>query len=189
MVVRGYVVIVYDQVGFGMRLREGADAFYRRHATLGASLLGKMVVDLRAMLDTIFCFSADGRESSKCYHSGSYNAVPASLIKAGLPTIDYGTIVVAGYALGGTVALHAAALDDRIAAVASLAGFTPFRSDLATRPTGGLARLARLHALVPKLGLFVGNESAVPYDYGDLLAARRLLFFSPLCVQIISCAG
>jgi dienelactone hydrolase len=57
-----------------------------------------------------------------------------------IPYIDPKRIYVAGFALGGTVALHAAALDDRIAGVASFAGFTPFRSDSLDKPTGGIRR-------------------------------------------------
>jgi dienelactone hydrolase len=55
--------------------------------------------------------------------------------------IDPKRIYVAGFALGGTVALHAAALDRRIAGVASFAGFTPMRNDSpgeARRVLGGL---------------------------------------------------
>ena len=42
--------------------------------------------------------------------------------------------------LGGTVALHAAALDSRIKGVASFAGFTPLRTDSLDKPTGGISR-------------------------------------------------
>ena len=89
---------------------------------------------------------------------------------------------MAGHALGGAVALHAAALDERVAAVASVAGFSPWRTDTADRPTGGLRRWSEMHALAPRLGLFVGNESAVPYDFNDLLRAvapRPTLLFTP----------
>ena len=41
----------------------------------------------------------------------------------------------------------------------------------ADKPTGGLRRLAEMHALLPRLGQFIGNEEQVPYDYGELLEA------------------
>ena len=44
--------------------------------------------------------------------------------------------------------------------VASVAGFTPMRTDSADRGTGGLARLASMHALAPRLGLYVGDEAS-----------------------------
>lgn len=61
-----------------------------------------------------------------------------------IPYIDLEKIYVAGFALGGTVALHAAALDEgrRIAGVASFAGFTPMRTDTSDKPTGGIRRCA-----------------------------------------------
>ena len=86
------------------------------------------------------------------------------------------------YSLGGTVALYAAALDARVTGVASIAGFTPMRTDLADRGTGGLARLAAMHALAPRLGLYVGDEASVPVDYDELLRAiapRPTLLYTP----------
>lgn len=50
-------------------------------------------------------------------------------------------IFLAGYSLGGNVALHAAALDARVAGVAAFSAFTPFRTDSNDRPTLGLRRL------------------------------------------------
>ena len=158
----GYVVFCFDMAGFGIRLREGGAAFYRRYPN-GASLLGKMVADVSALVDTIYCFTPTGRLSRKCFHAGSWNPSPAALEK--VPAIDYAHVLVAGYAVGGLVALHAAALDARISAVASLAGFTPMRTDNASRPTGGLRRLAEMHALAPRLGLYIGREDQLPYEY------------------------
>lgn len=48
--------------------------------------------------------------------------------------------------------------------------------------TGGLARNSRFHNLMPRLGLFVGNEARVPYDYDELIAAiapRPVMVVSP----------
>jgi len=68
------------------------------------------------------------------------------------------------------VALYAAALDDRIAGVASFCGFTPLRTDTDAKPTGGIRRLWELHGLQPRLGMYDGRESELPYDFEDVLA-------------------
>ena len=80
-----------------------------------------------------------------------------------IPEIDLDHVYIMGYSLGGNVALHAAALDDRVSGVAAFAAFTPFASDTAGKPTGGLRRLAEMHALLPRLGRYIGSESDVPY--------------------------
>jgi hypothetical protein len=56
------------------------------------------------------------------------------------------------------------------------------RTDTADRPTGGLARFSVERPLAPRLGLFIGREAQVPYDYDDLLAAiapRPVLVVQP----------
>ncbi len=88
-----------------------------------------------------------------------------------------------GYAMGGMVALFTASLDDRVAAVASVAGFTPLRTDTADRRTGGLARLSHLYGWLPKLGAFIGNERRIPVDFPEILAAiapRKTLIVAPI---------
>lgn len=96
--------------------------------------------------------------------------------------VDPQHISLFGYTVGGAVALHTAALDPRVKSVVSVSGFTPMRTDTATKPTGGLARFSIERPLVPKLGLFIGREAEVPYDYDDLLAAiapRAVLVVQP----------
>jgi poly(3-hydroxybutyrate) depolymerase len=101
--------------------------------------------------------------------------------------IDTSRIYLAGYSLGGNVALHAAALDDRVAGVASFAGFTPMRSDTADKPTGGIRRLYEMHALAPKLGLFADekggpSQTDIPYDYEEMIASlapKPVLLYTP----------
>jgi hypothetical protein len=176
----GFVVIAYDQIGFGIRLAEGGAAFYRRYPR-GASLLGKMVTDVSALVDALYCFGPRGRaDGGRCFWAGSYSG--SARAAAAVPALDDRKVLVAGYALGGTVALYAGALDARVTGVASVAGFTPMRTDSADRGTGGLARLASMHALAPRLGLYVGDEASVPFDYGELLAAiapRPTLLYTP----------
>jgi len=99
-----------------------------------------------------------------------------------MPAIRKDRVYVLGYSLGGTVALHAAALDERIAGVASFCGFTPLRADTDGKTTGGIRRLWQWHALQPHLGLFDGREAEIPYDFDDvlaLIAPRPCLVYSP----------
>ena len=159
----GYAVLAYDQCGFGLRLLEGRE-FYTAHPHW--SRLGRMVYDVQRAVD--FVVEGEGRM--------------ADLPDTDLPQFDPEQIYLLGYALGGIVALHAAALDERIAGVASFAGFAPWRSDTDVRTTGGVRRLAEWHALLPKLALFEGCEERIPYDFGDLLrqiAPRRCLIVAP----------
>lgn len=163
LVSKGVAVLAFDQIGFGSRLLESQD-FYDRYPRW--SRLGKMVRDVRSAVDFL---------------SGIEHRRPddgAAL----LPAIDAKRIFLLGYSLGGTVALHAAALDDRVAGVACFSGFTPLRTDTDAKPTGGIRRLWQWHALQPQLGLFAGREAEIPYDYDDLLrriAPRRCLIVAP----------
>jgi dienelactone hydrolase len=96
--------------------------------------------------------------------------------------IDPRRVWLLGYGIGGAVALHAAALDDRVAGVVSVAGFTPMRTDTLDKGTGGLARWSGWMPLQPRLGVFVGEETRVPYDYHEVLAMvapRPALVFAP----------
>jgi dienelactone hydrolase len=156
----GFVVLCYDQCGFGLRLLEGRD-FYQRYPAW--SRLGRMVHDVRAAVD----FLVDGKGAAR----------------GEMPAVRKDRVCVLGYSLGGMVGLYAAALDERIARVASFCGFTPLGTDTVARPTGGIRRLWEWHALQPLLGLFDGRESEIPYDFDDvlaLIAPRPCLVYSPL---------
>ncbi len=155
----GYVVLAFDQVGFGLRLLEGRD-FYKHHPKW--SRLGRMISDVRAAVD----FLVDGKGAAQ----------------GDMPKIDKRQIHVLGYSLGGMLGLYSAAADDRIKSVASFAGFTPMRSDTSDKPTGGVKRLWQWHALQPMLGLFDGRETEIPYDFEDvmaLVAPRPCLIYNP----------
>ena len=126
--------------------------FYERHPRW--SLLGRMVEDTTRAVDALAADAA----------------------------IDPARISVFGYTIGGTVGLYAAALDPRIKSVVSISGFTPMRTDTADRGTGGIARYSEERALLPRLGIFVGNESRLPYDFDELIAAiapRPVLVIEP----------
>jgi cephalosporin-C deacetylase-like acetyl esterase len=126
--------------------------FYRRHPHW--SILGKTVEDLRAAVDALVAH----------------------------PRIDPAQIFLLGYATGGMAALHAAALDERVAGVIAVGAFTPLRSDTPDKRTGGVARWAQWLPFLPRLGAFVGHEERIPYDYDELLALiapRTVLVIAP----------
>jgi hypothetical protein len=78
--------------------------------------------------------------------------------------------------------LYAAALDERIAGVISVAGFTPMRLSTAEKGIEGIRAHSHLHGLLPRLGFFVGQEARVPYDYHEILACiapRPVLVVAP----------
>ena len=177
---QGFIVFAFDMAGMGMRYNQGGARFYRQTGGQ-ASLLGKHVEDTSALLQAILCFAPAGRADPHCSRGSRGFTWPTPALDD-FPVVDPDRVFVGGFSMGGIVALHAAALDRRLAGVFSIASFTPMRTDTADRPTGGLRRLSHLHALVPKLGLFVGEEHLVPYDYDDVLGAiapRPTLLITP----------
>ena len=156
----GYAVLSFDQCGFGDRLLEGA-SFYDDFPDW--SKFGRMLHDVRSAVD----FFENGK----------------GLAKGDMPPIDRDHIVLLGYSLGGMVALHAGAMDDRVTAVASFCGFTPFRTDTDKKPTGGIRRWWEWHGLLPKLGLFHQMEQKIPYDFDELLNdmnSKSVLIYSAI---------
>lgn len=131
---------------------EEATRFYERYPHW--SKLGKMVTDTKGAVDAL----------------------------ANLDFINNNRIVVAGYSLGATVGLYAAATDERIAGVISVAGFTPMRTNTLDRGTEGILTYSHLHGLQPRLGFFVGNESHIPVDFNEIIASiapRPILLIAP----------
>lgn len=175
---RGHLVMTFDQIGHGIRLKEGA-TFYNRYPS--RSKLGRMINDARSAIDFIYCRSSAGRTDRICHDGEVYTSTYPNKLD-NLPVADMSKLHVIGYSLGGTVALHTAALDPRVQAVASFSGFTPWRTDFNTRPTGGIQRWYQWHALAPRLGWFESNPEAIPYDFDDLLkeiAPRKTLLWTP----------
>jgi pimeloyl-ACP methyl ester carboxylesterase len=87
-----------------------------------------------------------------------------------------------GYALGAKVGLITAALDDRVKGVAAVCGIDPLRLSTAEKGTEGVRHYSHLHGLLPRLGYFVGQESRLPFDFDEVLAAvapRRALIVAP----------
>lgn len=155
----GFIVVAYDQYGFGDELLKGVD-FYEKYPHW--SKLGRAVYDVQNVID----FIVDGK----------------GVASEAFPLGDPSKIYICGFAYGGMVGLYAAALDKRIAGVASFSGFTPMRTDKDYKPTGGIHRYFEWHAVLPKLGLFNNNESKIPYDYDEvikMIAPRTCLIYAP----------
>lgn len=127
--------------------------FYDRYPEW--SKMGKMITDTKAAVDAM------------------YN----------LDFVDNSRILLSGYSLGGTVALLSAALDERVAGVVSVAGFTPMRTNTLDRGTEGIKAYSHLHGLIPKLGFFAeGNERRIPVDFDEIIATiapRPVLLIAP----------
>ena len=155
----GYAVYLYDQIGFGTRNTEESKLFYERFPHW--SKMGRMVADVRWAVDAL----------------------------TELELIDPQRIYVAGYSLGGAVGLYSAALDERIAGVISVCGFTPMRSNKPGKTAEGIYEYSHLHGLLPRLGFFAQNEERIPYDFNEILAAvapRPLLIVAPTWDQYAS---
>lgn len=124
--------------------------FYERYPQW--SKMGKMVTDTRAAVDAL----------------------------RSLDFIDPEKLYLSGYALGGTVALFTAALDDHVAGAAVSSAFTPLRT--ASNQVEGIRAFSHLHGLMPRLGYFVGEEKRIPVDFDEILSAispKPLWVFSP----------
>ncbi|MEP7365927.1 MAG: alpha/beta hydrolase [Acidobacteriota bacterium] len=148
---RGFAVFAFDQIGFGARVLD-AKEFYARYPKW--SLMGKMVADTRAAVDSL---SMHDR-------------------------IDPSRIFLMGYSLGAKVGLLEAALDERVRGLAAVAGYDPLRLDTDDRGVEGIRHYSHLHGLLPRLGFFAGQESRVPFDFDAALAhiaPRRVLIVAP----------
>jgi len=124
--------------------------FYERYPLW--SKLGRMVTDTRAAIDAL--------ES--------------------LEFIDNDNIFLTGYALGGTVSLFTAAMDERVSGAAVSSAFTPLRN--ATQEIEGVRVYSHLHGLLPRLGFFKGHENRIPVDFPEIIssiAPRHLMVISP----------
>lgn len=159
LVKSGFAVYVFDQIGFGTRAFEESRLFYHRFPHW--SKMGRMVADVR--------WAVDALEEH--------------------PFINPQQIYVAGYALGGNVALYSTALDHRIAGMVSVCGFSPLRTNSPGKTAEGIYEYSHLHGLIPRLGFFAGNEERIPYDVHELVASiapRPVLVIAPTWDQYAS---
>lgn len=143
----GYAVLAFDLVGFGTRVEEALH-FYDRYPHW--SKMGNMVEDTRHII------------SDACNR---------------MPFVDTSRIIVAGYALGGQVALLTAALDKRVKGAAAIAAFSSLRND--NTGTEGIRHFYELHGLLPRLGFFAGREERIPADFTDILSC---IAPRPVCI-------
>ena len=131
---------------------EEGTRFYSRYPRW--SKMGKMVADVRGAVDALTNFNF----------------------------IEPNKVYITGYSLGATVGLYATALDERIAGVVAVAGFTPMRLQTPDNGLEGIKAYSHLHGLLPRLGFFIGNEKRIPYDFEEMLAAiapRPALVIAP----------
>jgi dienelactone hydrolase len=155
---KGCAVYLFDQIGFGTRIKEGT-FFYERFPHW--SKLGRMVADVRWVVDAI----------------------------SEIEFVDSGKIYAAGYALGGTVGLFSAALDERIAGVVSVSGFSPMRTNIPGKTAEGIYGYSHLHGLLPRLGFFAGEEARIPVDFHEIIACiapRPVFIITPTWDQFAS---
>jgi pimeloyl-ACP methyl ester carboxylesterase len=120
-----------------------ATRFYDRYPNW--SLLGKMVADTRAAIDAL----------------------------SAMKEFDSKRVYLAGYSLGGKVALITAALDTRVAGVIAASAFTPLRTSTLTDGTEGVRHYAQLHGIAPRLGDYAGKERSIPIDYDEILSVIK----------------
>ncbi|MEO9003151.1 MAG: alpha/beta fold hydrolase, partial [Ginsengibacter sp.] len=148
---KGFAVLALDMMGFGTRIEEALH-FYDRYPHW--SVMGKMVTDTRNVINDV------------CTR---------------MPFIDSAKIYLAGYSLGGTVALFTAALDDRVKGTAVVSAFSSLRND--NIGTEGIRHYSELHGLIPRLGFFTGHEDRIPIDFDDVLSCivpHPLLIIAPI---------
>ena len=131
---------------------EEGSRFYDRYPNW--SKMGKMVTDVQAAVNALAQFEL----------------------------VDENNIYIVGYSLGATTGLFASALDDRVAGMASICGFTPLRTGTPDKGVPGIKAFSHLHALLPNAGLFLGQENNLPTDFPEILsciAPRSLLVVAP----------
>jgi pimeloyl-ACP methyl ester carboxylesterase len=94
--------------------------------------------------------------------------------------IDGKHIFLLGNTIGGSVALMAAARDERIAGVAVVSSITPWRTSNSRYES--LRTYSHQHGFIPKLGFFAERPNGAPVDFGEIMsciAPRPLLVIAP----------
>jgi len=105
------------------------------------------------------------------YASGSMKAVWNNIrgvdLLQSLPGVDGGRIGVIGHSLGGHNAIFTAAFDQRLRAVVSSCGFTPFPDYYAGDLTGWTSR-----TYMPRIReVHRGDPARMPFDFPEVIAA------------------
>jgi dienelactone hydrolase len=140
LVSRGYIVLAPDALTAGERIYEGLKSFhskpfYERHPEW--STVGKNIVDHMHGVDLL----------------------------CSLESVDPGRIGVIGHSFGGYNAYFLAGLDDRIRAVVSSCGFSPFYGD--HRPTHWGVRDWYTH--LPRVTDYLSRYE-VPFEFHEIAA-------------------
>jgi pimeloyl-ACP methyl ester carboxylesterase len=94
--------------------------------------------------------------------------------------IDSKHIFLLGNTIGGSVALMAAAQDERIAGVAVVSAVTPWRTSNSRYES--LRTYSQQHLFIPRLGLYADRPQDVPVDFGEIIsciAPRPLMVIAP----------
>lgn len=91
LVQRGFIVVAFDQIGFGSRLHEGK-RFYERYPQW--SLMGKMVADTRALVDAVSVL--DDVDGSQIHLLGYALGGKVGLLMAALDERVKSTVAVSG---------------------------------------------------------------------------------------------
>lgn len=136
---------------FGCGTRmQEAQYFYQRFPQW--SKMGKMVSDVSACVDALQM----------------------------MDNIDPKHIFVLGNTLGGSIGLIAAAQDERIAGIAAVAAFSPWRTSNSQYES--IRTFSHQHGLIPRLGWFAEKPQQVPVDWTEIVACiapRPLLIIAP----------
>ncbi|HYH57353.1 MAG TPA: alpha/beta hydrolase, partial [Anseongella sp.] len=94
--------------------------------------------------------------------------------------IDSSRIFLMGNTIGGSIALMAAAQDQRIAGVGVVAAFSPWRESNAQYES--LRAWSHLHGFLPRLGWFADSPRKAPVDFGEIIsciAPRPVMIIAP----------
>ncbi|WP_114750309.1 glucuronyl esterase domain-containing protein [Pleomorphovibrio marinus] len=103
----------------------------------------------------------------------------------GLEDLDFinkDQIYLGGHALGGTISLFTGALEEKVAGLAVVAAFTPWRSAASNPETLGANAYSHLYGLIPKLGFFEHEEDRIPVDFPEIIsniAPKPVLVIAP----------
>jgi dienelactone hydrolase len=130
--------------------------------------------------------------SSRRWQSGSLKAVWDNMrgvdLLVDLPQVDPNRIGCIGHSLGGHNAIFTAVFDERLKAIVSSCGFTPFRHYKKGDLSGWTSP-----RYMPRIASEFGRDPArMPFDFPELIAAlapRGLFVNAPLHDDNFDCAG
>lgn len=130
--------------------------------------------------------------ASSSWPSGSLKAVWDNMravdLLSELPEVDRERIGCIGHSLGGHNAIFTAIFDDRLKAIVSSCGFTPFRHYKKGDLTGWTSP-----RYMPRIASEFGRDpTRMPFDFPEIIAAlapRSLFVIAPLHDDNFDCAG